>query len=1133
MANQIEHIKSKLREYKKKYYTKELLNGIILFTSILICAFLVTVLLEYYGNFSSSTRTLLFFSFVAVAAYALIKHIALPVAKLLNNDRELSDQKASQLIGEYFPNIKDKLLNTIQLSSISESQNTLVLASIGQKSEELNPYNFSQAIDFEQSKRLILWYLSGPFVILLGLFLFNKASITQSTDRIVNFNNEYVPKAPFNFTLLNQERTVFEGEDYRVLLAVDGESLPDEVRILTADGNNILMTETSAGQYEHTFYQMQSGMTFKFNGSGFNSPSYDLELLERPSLADLSLSFTYPRYLQKRAESRSNISNVSVPEGTSIQWNIQSEATDNIQFVFNDTLRTQAQRETQSKYVFKKQFLNSTKYQIELQNKFGKNKEPIAYQIDIVKDKYPDIQLERYTDTTMYSYILVGGNILDDYGLRALYLHYRITHNDGETITSNEQKIHIPIQSGKNSQNFVYQLNLDSLSIKAGETLDYYLTVWDNDGINGSKFTKSKLSSFKIPTKKDLKQKLNDQSESNKAALSKALSESEKLNQELKKLSDQLKTKKELDWQDKKDIEKVLQKQRELQSDLQKFQENVATTNEQKNRFEEEKNEELEEKMKQLQELMKNLVDEETKKMMDELQKLLEDKAQMEDINKKLQEINNKEESLEKQLDRNIEMYKQLELEEKMEQTIDELNQLSDKQEKLNEETEKAKNKEELNQLKKEQDKLNKEFDDIKKDLEEQQKLNQELENKKDLDEMKEDSKDVSENMENSSDSMEKGKKSNASQSQKNAAQKMKKMAAKMKESMQEQEAIQMEENIEDLQQILHNLIHLSFEQETVMQELKGLNQKDPLFVEYSQKQVYLERDSKIIEDSLYALAKRVFQLESVITKELSHLKQHMSESTDYIKQRNPRKAQVKQQLAMTSMNNLALLLDDVLSNMQEQLAKQKPGDQMCNKPGGGKPSKTGKGKPGGKPSMGDMQKQINDMIQELKNGQKSGKSMSSELAKLAAKQEMMRRQLQELKKGGGEKAGENEGQNGDNEGGTKGGQKMSENIKALEEAMKKTEEDLLSKNLTNQTIERQQEILTRLLEAENASKEREYDNKREANQADQKLKSIPVDYQKYIDLKQKQIELLRTVPPNLNPYYKKEVNEYFDKIEY
>ncbi len=97
---------------------------------------------------------------------------------------------------------------------------------------------------------------------------------------------------------------------------------------------------------------------------------------------------------------------------------------------------------------------------------------------------------------------------------------------------------------------------------------------------------------------------------------------------------------------------------------------------------------------------------------------------------------------------------------------------------------------------------------------------------------------------------------------------------------------------------------------------------------------------------------------------------------------------------------------------------------------------------------------------------------------------------------------------------------------------MEKTEEDLVNKRITQETINRQKEILTRLLQSEKAMRERELDNKREAKTASEKEKSNPKDFSEYLKTKEKQIELLKTIPASLNPYYKKEVNEYFKKIE-
>lgn len=1103
-------IKTKLQEFKRKFYAKELINGIILFFAILLIAFLSVVTLEYLGNFNSTARKVLFFSFIAIAGFALVKHIFIPIKNLLNTDKILSDQQAATEVGLYFPEIKDKLLNTLQLSSLNFSDHSLVQASIDQKTEELKPFSFQQAINFDESKKYLLTYLLLPLLLIGGLLIFNRETITKGTERIVKFNQEFVPEAPFKFELQNTVLSAFRGDDFSIKIKLKGDSIPDQVYLVSKHGRQLMSTE-NGNDFDYTFYNIQEEVNFWFESSGFSSSNHLIKLKYHPAIQNIKVALDYPQYLGKKSETNENIGNIVVPEGTIVDWSIISEETNTINFVFNNSEKYLAERQTENRFEFKKEIKENSKYSIELKNKFGKNKEEITYRLEVIKDKYPGVNLEHYTDTIFYSYLLIGGNVFDDYGIRNLKLFYKIIDKQNDPIT-NYKSISIPFNKNQTTQNFVYQLSLDTFQLQAGQQIDYYVQVWDNDGVNGSKSSKSKAMSFRLPTKDEFQEKQNTQSEANKSQLSEAMSKSEKINEELKRLSEEMKTKRELSWQDKKDMEKALQKHRQLQSEIQSLNEQMQTTAEQQKQFDEQ-NPALQEKMQQLQELMQQMLDPETQKLMDELQKLLNDEQSIDEINKKLDELNKKEESFEKELDRALEMYKQLEFENKLDNSLEKLEELSQKQEELQKQTENANSKEELEQIQKEQDALNKEFDKVQEELQELEKLNEELENKKDFDALEEDQKDIEENMENSSEQLGDNKKKNAAQSQKNAAEKMKKMTEKMAEMKESGETIQLEENIEDLKQILDNLIKLSFNQEEVTEKLSGLSQKNPLFIDYSQKQLDIERDSKILEDSLYALAKRMFQLQAVITKEVSSMKNYLSESTELIKQRNPSKARVKQQYAMTSMNNLALLLDDVLDNLQSEMSQKSDGDQMCEKPGNSKGN--GKGKP--KPGMGDMQKEINKMIKQLKNGQKQGKSMSSELAKMAAKQEMLRRGLKDLQESGTD---------------GKENQQMKEELKKLEEAMKQTEDDLLNNNLTEKTINRQQDILTRLLESENASREREYNNKRKATKAQDLVRELPPDYDKYLKLKQKQIELLQTIPPNLTPYYKQEVNEYFNTIE-
>ena len=346
-------------------------------------------------------------------------------------------------------------------------------------------------------------------------------------------------------------------------------------------------------------------------------------------------------------------------------------------------------------------------------------------------------------------------------------------------------------------------------------------------------------------------------------------------------------------------------------------------------------------------------------------------------------------------------------------------------------------------------------------------------------------------------------------------------MADKMEEAEEESEKEQTEENAEDLRKILENLLKLSFDQESLMKDFRGVNRLDPRFITMGQSQLKLRDDAGLIEDSLYALARRVFQIQSFVTREVGQMKGYMDDAVEAFKARRQDIASGKGQLAMTSMNNLALLLNDALKQMQDQMkAQQKPG-----KGGGkGKPKKKGKGKPGegepgkGKPSLSQMQQQLNQQIQSLQKGGKTGRGLSEELAKMAAQQEALRRALDELEKQSGGAGKDQKGEKGSQSGG-------------LKQQMEQTERDLVNKRLTEQTIMRQREILTRLLETEKALRERGQEERRESKTAKETPPTVPASFREYIRAREKQVELLKTISPSLSSFYRQEVERYFRNL--
>jgi hypothetical protein len=544
----------------------------------------------------------------------------------------------------------------------------------------------------------------------------------------------------------------------------------------------------------------------------------------------------------------------------------------------------------------------------------------------------------------------------------------------------------------------------------------------------------------------------------------------------------------------------VLKKHESLKEKLDEINKEFEKNQKSKERFDKQ-DEKIKQKSESLKKLMNELLDEETKKLLAELQKLLENKTDNNQMQNKLEQLEDKTFDLEKELDRALEMFKQLQFEEKMENVIDDLNKLAEKQEELSEQTE---NKSlENKDLEEKQKALNEDFEDLSKKLDEIKELDESMDTPNDFENPESEKEEIEESMKESSESLSKNKNKKASDSQKKSSEKMKEMSKEMSGFMMDMQSQSMEEDMNDLRQILENLITLSFDQEKLMKEFKRVNQSDPRYVELGQQQLKIKADAKIVQDSLYSLAKRVFQIESFVTREVNEMNDNIEDALEAIKERKNGLAAGKQQFAMTSINNLALMLNDVLKQMQEQMAQQMQGEQMCSKP-----------KPGGKPSMSQLQQKLNEQIRQLKKSGKEGRALSEELAELAREQESLRKMMEGL--------GSGEGQLDKN---------AQQKLKDLEKIMEESENDLVHKRLTQELLNRQEQILTRLLESEKAAREQKMDPKRESQTANKKERNAPPDLQKYFEEKERQTELLKSISPNLNNYYRDRVNDYFEKI--
>ena len=1192
MAAQQNILILKLDEFIRKYYKNQLIKGLLYTSGLLVAAFLFLVVAEYFAEFGTTTRTILFYLFLLVSSFVMTRFIIIPVLKLNKLGAIISYDDAANIVGTHFNNINDKLLNTLQLQRNSGSilSPDLLTASINQKMEELKPIPFTSAIDIGENKRY-LKYALPPIALMLLVLAIKPSIITDGTERMVFHQTYFEKAAPFQFAINNKDLEAIQQQDYVLELKLNGNEIPNEVFILV-DGVEHKMEKVDNVNYTYTFKNVQQNQDFVFTAAGFNSKSYELKVLPKPMLMKFDIQLSYPTYLNKKNETVSNLGDMQIPQGTKMQWVFHTKNTDQIFLNFTDTL-VDISKSSENEFSFSKRIMQSMPYSIKTMNHFLKqNPDSVNYTINVVPDQVPLIDVSEKTDSLNPKNIYFSGTIKDDYGFSRLTFKYTQYTQDstGKAIVKNGEQV-MGINKQQITQPYYYFLDATQFNLLPGDKIEYYFEVWDNDGVTGAKSAKTQTMLFKAPTVDEMNQTTDKNNSEIKKDLDDGIKKAKDLQKDINDLAKKLTEKKQMGYEEKKKLEDILKKQNELKNKIEETKQENQLNNQQQQEFTP-PDESLLEKQKQLEQLFENIMTPEMKKLFDELNKLL-DKLDKNQVQEKLEQLKLSNKDMEKELDRTLEAFKQMEVEQKLQQAIDKLDDLKNKEDVLKKETEgnkenqdskdkkdenksdnkdqnkdnkdnkdktDSKNKKETSnkELEKKQDELNKQFEDLKKDLKEMQEKNAALESPNEIPKTEEKQNEISKEMEKSSEQLNQNNKKNASKSQKEASDKMQEMKEQMQQAMDKMEKEEQEEDMQAVRQILENLLNLSFAQEDLMGQLSKLRTDNPQYLKITQTQKKLQDDSKIIEDSLLAISKRQPAISATVNREISAIHMNMGKAVSELAERQQSNAQMRMQYSMTSINNLALLLNESLENMQKQAKEAKkegkPGSGSCKKPGKGKKpsSKPGDGKPSMQ-SMKQMQQKLNEQLAELKKqleqgqkpggqkpgdkpgqkpgGQKpggqsgmgqqgqqgmmpgqQGQGMSEQLAKMAAQQEALRRQMQQMmdkiKKDGGSNPGGN-----------------------IAEMMEQTEKDIVNRQISQETMKRQQDIITKLLESEKAEREREQDEQRKSNEAKNQVLSNPTQFLEYKRLREKELELLNTVSPSLTPYYKQKVNEYFNSV--
>lgn len=1107
----------KLDAFIRKFYINKAIRGSLYFVGSAFLLFLVFSILEYQFYFPKVVRKALFYSFLFMSIGGLIFWVLKPLMQYFKLGKTISHENAARIIGTHFSNVEDKLLNVLQLKqqSQNEAHRELIEASIEQKSENIRLVPFKNAIDLTQNRKY-LKYALPPFLLFLVLLFAAPSLIKDSTYRIINNHQAFEREQPFSFNVDQNKFEIVQYDDFTYDVQVTGDVLPTDV-FIQVNNYPYKMQNLDGGRFRYTFKNINSDKSFHVFAGDVQSEKIDIAVIERPVLLDFTMFVDYPSYTGIPDKSLQNIGNVTLPEGSILRWNFESVHTDSIFWKTDSNIFPLEQKEA-NQFAFSKRILKQTPYTVFLKNNKIATPDSLSFYAQVISDQYPSIEVQSIQDSAEQNIIYYIGEASDDYGIRSIRFAYTITDDQG---TQKTQHIDLKTQMGTSST-FEYILDIESFQLKPGDRFEYHFEVADNDAINGSKTSKTTVLTINKRSVEEEEKRLEEQRDEIKDDLKKSLEKTKELKDAFKKVKEKLRNQNEVDWKTKQEIQKLLEEQKALEEQIQKAQQNFKDNKQ----ADENKSPEMKEKEDNLEKMFDELLNKEIEELRQKIEDMMKD-LEKEPALQKMEEMEQQENSLEKELERLKELYKELEVEKKVEKAIEDLEKLATEQKKLSRETKDKKQPDET--LKEKQEELDKKFDKLQEDMKQIEKENNELERPKNLGKDNQDKmEDIDQDMQQAGEKLDQQDNEDASKKQKDASEKMEEMASSLKASMEQSDEEGEEEDMKMIRQLLENLITLSFDQEDLIDNFKQTDPHIPQYVSLVQDQFKIKDDFKIVSDSLQELAKRQDKIESFVLQKMTEIQSNLEISISKLEERKKKKAHENQRKIMTGLNDLALMLDESMNNMQQKMSQKMQGSQMCNKPGSNSCNKPGGSKSGSKPadkiSKGQegLNKAMKKMMEQMKNGKKGkpgkeGKEgedgMAKQFAQAAAKQAALRKALEQMKKESTEQG--------------KGDRGLQEII----EQMDKIETDLVNKRLNSQLLERQKEILTRLLETEKADRQQDMDEKRKAERGSEKVREIPPSMKAYLKKRQAEIDGYRTVSPALKPYYKHLVEQYYKTL--
>ena len=1107
---------------------------------------------------------------IGIAIYIVIRSFIVPLCKRYTDAavaaRLESTQGQSELASE------NRILSAVQLWK-NLTDNPLGYAPefiehlIIQTDQDMEHVQRRQVFqtEFRKIKRNAGVAVAGVGLLFITHLLlpnaFNGFAMTFQTLPQTLPNSQGVLKKAIQITEVKPGNTqVKRGTDINVTANVSGHSgAPITLHYRIGDGN----TQTSAVEwqampmhrtndqhplgtppsYQLTLENVTRPLQYYISAEEIASAQYQVTISDEPIVTQFQYRLNYPAYTQLQSQTfPANTGDIQTLFGTELVFTAESnkplkaallmfEESDDVELEITARHLTEPQENMKERRTMRGSFIaqQSGNYHIQITDSDGfTNRDPINYTLTVFKDAAPEVNIvSPARDTVLDNAMLVDLKVeaTDDYSIQELQLVYRVEAEGAEEMNVPLKRWDVENAAIRRSVSIAYKWDVDQIGIFPGETLAYYVQALDNDDVSGPNIGKSPTYTLRFPSLSELYDSVAAEQETEQQGLEELVDEQADATGLIDDLLGKIRKNQELTFSDENLMQQVLENQKQIEQAAKQLVEDMQQTAEdmeQKKLFDTE----TIQKYQELQKLMEQALSEEHKEILRKLSEALA-KQQMSQQEQAMMEANLSQEQFLQQLERAKSLYEQILLQQELEAAAKQAQALADQQKELMDTVETAPQSEPANQLAQKEDRVGEEFDTLSEKLDElgtdmkalaENKENAPPQIEQLADEIKrlnQFTKDhnLSETLETTSENLRSGQNREALDSGRAAEQTLTELAQGLDNALEFMEGANANETLTAMREAVQSGLHLSHLHEDVLDKTNDLiiagQIENYIPSEILQLQNLAADELSTAEgiaqlaNKLWELGNRQMEVPPKIVWHLNATNDALSRAARALEDRQPSLAIPIQRTALADLNQAIFELLDAMAQMNQQMGASGLENMLEQLQ-----------------QLAESQEQLNEMAQNLsqqmrEQGQTPG--FEQMMRQLAAQQQLIREATERL----AERA-----------------EQMAQMLGSLEEVaedMANVERSLQQGELDEQVINRQEQILTRMLDSLKSLQKRDVGKQRKsevAKKPETPAQEVPPLHPELLEIVQK----LETTPhakelEDIPFQYREQLRRYFKAL--